>query len=90
MCSASFLRSGGTGDSILDGTTGYRVDPLNVDEVASCIIKLLKDEQLKKSLGRNGREWVEKNFDWQGKSKELDKVNASIFECRNKTKGIVM
>jgi phosphatidylinositol alpha-1,6-mannosyltransferase len=76
-------RSGGTEDSILDGITGYRVDPLNVDEVASCIIKILKDGQLRKTLGRNGREWVVKNFDWRERSKQLEKLNISIFENKS-------
>lgn len=77
-------KSGGTEDSILDGITGYRVDPLNVDEVASHIIKILKDEQLGKTLGRNGREWVERTFDWREKSRLLEKLNMSIFEFNKK------
>jgi phosphatidylinositol alpha-1,6-mannosyltransferase len=77
-------RSGGTADSILEGVTGYRVDPLNIDEVASCIIKILKDEQLRKTLGRNGRKWVEKSFDWSEKSKQLGQVNLSIFENKSR------
>jgi len=77
-------KSGGTEDSVLDGITGYRVDPMNVDEIASCIIKILKNEQLRKTLGRNGREWVERTFDWREKSRELEKLNKSIFESKGK------
>jgi phosphatidyl-myo-inositol dimannoside synthase len=77
-------KSGGTEDSVLEGITGYRVDPMNVDEIASCIIKILKDEQLRRTLGRNGREWVERTFDWREKSRELEKLNMSIFESRGK------
>jgi glycosyltransferase involved in cell wall biosynthesis len=57
---------------------------MNVDEIASCIIKILKDEQLRRTLGRNGREWVERTFDWREKSRELEKLNMSIFESRGK------
>jgi phosphatidylinositol alpha-1,6-mannosyltransferase len=77
-------KSGGTEDSVLDGITGYRVDPMNVDEIGSHIIKILKDEQLRKTLGRNGREWVERTFDWREKSRELEKLNMSIFESKKK------
>lgn len=77
-------KSGGTEDSILDGITGYRVDPLNVDEVASHIIKILKDEQLGKTLGRNGREWVERTFDWREKSRLLEELNMGIFGFNKK------
>ena len=76
-------RSGGTEDSIKDGITGYRVDPLNVDEVAFCIIKIIKDEKLRGTLGRNGREWVVKNFDWRERAKQLEQLNRSIFEDKS-------
>jgi phosphatidylinositol alpha-1,6-mannosyltransferase len=74
-------KSGGTEDSILDGITGYRVDPLNINEVTSHIIKVLKNEELGKTMGRNGREWVERTFDWREKSRQLEKLNISIFEA---------
>lgn len=73
-------RSGGTEDSIVDGVTGYRVDPLNVDEVADRVINLLKDEELRITLGRNGREWVERNFNWRDKTMQLERLNISILE----------
>lgn len=73
-------RSGGNEDSIVDGVTGYRVDPLNVDEVADRVINLLKDEELRITMGRNGREWVEKNFDWRDKAMQLERLNISILE----------
>ena len=44
-------KSGGTGDSILEGVTGYRVDPLDVDDVASHIIRILKNDDVRRSLG---------------------------------------
>lgn len=72
-------KSGGNEDSIVDGITGYRVDPHNTEEVATCIIRVLKDAELGKTLGRNGREWVVKNCDWREKAKQLALVNKSIF-----------
>jgi phosphatidylinositol alpha-1,6-mannosyltransferase len=75
-------RSGGTEDSILEGITGYRVDPLNSDEVASNIIRLLKDEPLRITLGRNCREWVVKNCNWRERARQLEDLNTSICEDR--------
>jgi phosphatidylinositol alpha-1,6-mannosyltransferase len=72
-------RSGGTEDSIVDGFTGYRVDPDNLEEIADSIIRILKNEKLAGTLGRNGREWVVKNFDWRDKARQLEQVNMSIF-----------
>lgn len=72
-------KSGGTEDSIVDGVTGYRVDPHNIEDVAKSIIKVLKDTELRETLGRNGREWVIKNCDWREKARQLEFVNKSIF-----------
>ena len=73
-------KSGGTGDSIVEGVTGYRVDPLNVEEVASHIIRILKDEEMRKTLGTNGREWAVRNFDWSEKAKQLRDLNINIIK----------
>jgi phosphatidylinositol alpha-1,6-mannosyltransferase len=72
-------KSGGNIDSILEGTTGYRVDPLNVEEVALKITILLRDEKLRQTLGRIGREWVVSKFDWREKARELEALNRSIL-----------
>lgn len=71
-------KCGGTEDSIVDGVTGYRVDPENVDEVISRIIKLLKDDGLRETMGSNGRKWVEETSDWANKAKQLENVNRKI------------
>jgi phosphatidylinositol alpha-1,6-mannosyltransferase len=73
-------KSGGTGDSIIDGVTGYRVDPLDVDNVAAHIVRILKDDELRTSLGKQGREWVVKTFDWQLKGKQLEDINREILQ----------
>jgi phosphatidylinositol alpha-1,6-mannosyltransferase len=61
---------GGTGsgseDAIVDGVTGYLVDPLDVDAVADRIIRVLADSGLRDRLGRAGRERVAQEFLWRG------------------------
>ncbi|MCF4151248.1 glycosyltransferase [Dethiosulfovibrio sp. F2B] len=51
---------GGIRHQIDDGVNGYLVD--TVDQAADRIIKLLRDEKLRKSMGEKGREKVRKNF----------------------------
>ncbi|MFC1657046.1 glycosyltransferase family 4 protein [Candidatus Moduliflexota bacterium] len=75
-------KSGGTGDSILEGVTGYRVDPVDVDDVAAHIIKILKDDELRSSLGRQGREWVVETFDWRIKGSQLEELNSEVLQER--------
>lgn len=57
-------RSGGIPDAVIDGETGLLVDPLNVDEIAEAIIRLLTDRDLSRSLGENGRRRVERELSW--------------------------
>ncbi|MBT1074657.1 glycosyltransferase family 4 protein [Geobacter grbiciae] len=71
-------KCGGTEDSIIDGVTGYRVDPSNVDEVISRIIKLLKDDVFRESMGATARKWVEETSDWVDKAKQIEQVNHKI------------
>lgn len=51
---------GGIRHQIDDGVNGYLVD--TVDQASDRIIKLLRDEKLRNSMGEKGREKVRKNF----------------------------
>lgn len=53
---------GGVSEAVLDGITGYLVRKGNIDNLASRIYELLKDDQMRESMGKAGRSFVEKNF----------------------------
>lgn len=57
-------RSGGTGEAIVDGETGLRIDGTSVTAVAEAAIALLKDDHRAKAMGRRGRVRVAQEFDW--------------------------
>lgn len=57
-------RGGGTSEAIEDKVTGLLVDPLDVNEIAKAIVKVLKDEELARKLGENGRKRAAKQPDW--------------------------
>lgn len=63
--------SGGVGDAIVDGQTGFLVDPLNVDEIAEKLTLLLSDPELARRMGRQGRERIENEFTWDIISKKI-------------------
>ncbi len=67
-------KSGGVGDAVLDGVTGILVDPYSVDEIASALVKLLKDKGLAERMGRAGRERAVSDFDWTILSKRLEAI----------------
>jgi len=57
-------RSGGTGEAIVDGETGLRIDGTNVTAVAEAAIALLRDDQRASAMGHRGRVRVAQQFDW--------------------------
>ncbi|TWD27187.1 phosphatidylinositol alpha-1,6-mannosyltransferase [Streptomyces sp. T12] len=57
--------SGGAPDAVLDGETGWVVrGGSSADETAERVITLLGDEELRRAMGRRGREWVEQKWRW--------------------------
>ncbi len=57
--------SGGVAEAVVDGVTGLIVDSENADKIAEAVIKILTDENLAKKLGEQGKERVEKEFNWE-------------------------
>jgi len=53
---------GGAHEIVIDGETGYIVNPNNIYLFAEKISDLLKNESKAQAMGRRGRERVEKNF----------------------------
>jgi len=56
--------SGGTGDAIVDGVTGLRVDGTNLDDIATAIITLFSDGECAARMGQNGQRRVKEEFSW--------------------------
>jgi glycosyltransferase involved in cell wall biosynthesis len=52
----------GAVDAIVDGETGLRVPAHDADALTSALDRLLRDGDLRRSMGAAGRIWVEKNF----------------------------
>jgi len=53
----------GSGEVVVDGETGLTVPPGDPQALSVAICRLLRDVELRKRLGRQGREWVCKHFD---------------------------
>lgn len=65
---------GGAKEVIVDGVTGYIVDPFKIDELAEKIIDLLKNSEKAEKFGKAGRERVKAAFN-------LDEKIKSILAC---------
>lgn len=53
---------GGPSETIVDGVTGFLVEPEDVEALAAPVLRLLADEGLRKKMGAAGRKHVERNF----------------------------
>lgn len=66
--------SGGTKDVIEDGYNGFLVKPRDTDKLQEQIIKLLSDDDLRNTMGSNGRKRVETYFDWDKITEEYVEI----------------
>ena len=66
--------SGGAPDAVLDGETGFVVAGRDVDALADRLCRLLGDPDLRDRMGRNGREWVIREWRWPQVCAALDRM----------------
>ena len=57
--------SGGTGDAIMDGVTGLRVDGDNLEALRHAILTILHDPAKANRMGEEGRRRVMNEFSWE-------------------------
>jgi phosphatidylinositol alpha-1,6-mannosyltransferase len=69
-------KSGGVPDAIVDGETGFLVDPDNASQAADKMIGLLRDPELASRLGENGRRYAE--------SRSWEKIAGDYLELYQK------
>ncbi len=63
--------SGGAPETVVDGQTGYVVDPRSAAEVADRICALLANPEEAKAMGERGRTWVTRTFSWDAAAATL-------------------
>lgn len=63
--------TGGVGEAVETGVSGLLTKPDSVPDITAAIIKLAGDENLRKTLGKQGRERAIKSFDWK---KQVQKI----------------
>lgn len=64
-------RSGGAGDAIIDGTTGFLVDPHSPTAIAQAVVTLFHDPRLSARLGAAARQRIEKEFQYQSVARRI-------------------
>lgn len=69
---------GGAAEMIDFGKTGYYVPVGDVKASAKYISKVLKDDELRASMGRLGRQQMEKDWSWQVITKRYDELYGKL------------
>jgi phosphatidyl-myo-inositol dimannoside synthase len=75
-------RSGGIPDAVVDGETGYLVDPESVAEIAAAIRSLGRDPTAAADMGECGRRRVVEGFTWRH---AYTRVAAALDEALRKS-----
>jgi glycosyltransferase involved in cell wall biosynthesis len=75
---------GGVREAVRDGETGYTVEVGDIDGFAEAALRLLRDEKLRRRLGRNARLVVEEEFNYEKVIPKLAKLIASCHQARGR------
>ena len=65
--------SGGVRDAVKPDLNGLLVNPESTTEIRDAILKLCKDEFLRRRLGQQGREWV-RSFDGEKQARKIREI----------------
>ncbi len=71
---------GGLPEVVQDGVTGFLVPPRDVEALAEKLQLLIKDAGLRQRMGKAGREFVKKNYDWNENAKIMEELYDSLVK----------
>ncbi|MEO8398800.1 MAG: glycosyltransferase [Ignavibacteriaceae bacterium] len=69
---------GGLPEVVENNVTGIVVEPKNIEQISQAIEKLIFNKELRKQLGKNGRERVKKLYDWNNNLNQMEEVYKKI------------
>ena len=73
---------GGSREVVLDGETGFVVNPLQVDALADALLRLLKDDALRAAMGERGRERIGAHFSLARQVERMLGIYARTLQSR--------
>ena len=73
-------RSGGTDESVIDGETGFLVDPNDPQELSDRLLLLLKNGDLCLRMGTAGLHRVQSQFDWNSRALALRNIVVEVVQ----------
>lgn len=84
-CGKPVVATRTSGFEILEeNNAGLLVNPQKSEELGNAIVRLLKNEELRKQMGENGRKYVVENHSWENVAKRVAEVCAQVTEEHGK------
>ncbi len=77
-------RSGGVGEAISDGNTGFLVNGDDVGELAAAIRRFAASKELRLTMGAEGRRRVLAEFEWSRAARQVDEAQADVLATRGR------
>ena len=71
--------AGGLPESVIDGETGYVIDPNDTDAIVEKLLNLLENENLRRSMGKSGKEYYLNNFSHKRWIHEMKTLNEKLW-----------
>ncbi len=69
--------SGGAPEAVVDGETGFVIDAKNTIDLVNKIAELLLSPELRRNIGKQGRTWIENEWQWPARHDQLRKLLAT-------------
>lgn len=66
--------SGGVRDAVIDGKTGFLIDPTDISMIKTALLKIFKNPERAKEMGEFGKQRVLDEFTWANQTKKLIKL----------------
>lgn len=77
-------RSGGMADAVVDGETGFLVDPDDSDALAESLSRIIGDSSFARRIGQQGRVRAERKFAWKLIAAQVDETMQRLV-CEKET-----
>lgn len=78
-------RVGGNPEVVMNGETGYLVEPDNAEKMAECIMTLAQDPDLRATMGAKGYEYVKEHFSFDIQTRKYEELYYKILDHRPET-----
>ncbi len=72
-------RIGGVHEAVIDGSTGFLVEPKDVNQLVQKLAVLIKDDKIRGQMGKKGRKHVVENYDWKKNAAKMLQMYKEIW-----------